>query len=287
MQKQKIHTLPKTQAAQKAVSALQRLERYNELNALKAGDKTSAGGRSETEAAVKENISLDCGWGKLIFGQTFINQDDLIEELASERSSDRDIAFYVPDHHILLGRAPELLFLDPSDTYRFWLHMYRPPKRRPRSFKVRMLQDIEDARAINRVARSCGMLEAPEEKIVKNQRTRIFCYYLAERISDGRVIGAIMGIDHREALNDPTNGSSFWCLSVDPEARARGVGRALVREVAEHFLARGRDYLDLSVMHDNKKARKLYRSLGFRRIPLFTVKRRNKVNRNLYLGGPR
>ncbi len=261
-----------------------RLERYNELTGAVINDQNR---QKMADSEIKKNVSLDCGWGKLIFGQTFDDHDALVNQLIDERKSGRDIAIYIRDHHVLISKAPELLFVDPSDTYRFWLHLYRPPKRRSRAFTVRLLQDRRDAEAINRIYRKCGMFEAPEDTILENQRTRIFCYYLAERVSDGEVIGTISGIDHKLAFNDPTNGSSFWCLSVDPDAQAKGVGRTLVREVAEHFIARGRDYLDLSVMHDNRRAKILYHKMGFRQVPVYAVKRKNEVNRELYLGGPK
>ncbi len=261
-----------------------RLERYNELAGMVLNGKSTP---RQSEEQIKKNVALDCGWGRLLFGQTFDDHDALVDQLINERKSCRDIAIYIRDHHVLLARAPELLFIDPSDTYRFWLHLYRAPKWRSKEFTVRMLKDGDDARAINRIYRKCGMIEAPEEKILENQHTRVFCYYLAERIEDGAVIGTISGIDHKLAFNDPTNGSSFWCLSVDPDSRTGGVGRTLIREVAEHFIARGRDYLDLSVMHDNRKAKNLYRKLGFRQVPVYAIKRKNEVNRSLYLGGPR
>ncbi|MDW7738775.1 MAG: GNAT family N-acetyltransferase [Bacillota bacterium] len=270
--------------AQKTASMHKRLERYNELSGFIEEDNEK---KKRLNKPMKENISLDCGWGNLLFGQTFADHEALIKQFSRERTSCRDIAIYTPNHHVLLSLAPELLFVDPSDTYRLWLSLYRPPARRSRAFTVRMLQNRNDAREINKIYSRCGMIEAPEDTILKNQFTRVFCYYLAERTSDGKVIGVVSGIDHKEAFNDPTNGSSLWCLCVDPDARASGVGRTLVREVAEHFIARGREYLDLSVMHDNKKAKNLYRSLGFRKIPVFAVKKKNTFNRKLYLGGPK
>jgi GNAT-family acetyltransferase (TIGR03103 family) len=56
----------------------------------------------------------------------------------------------------------------------------------------------------------------------------------------------------------------------------------LVRRLAEHFQARGAAYLDLSVLHDNDQAIGLYEKLGFRRIPVFAVKRKNPINEKLF-----
>jgi ribosomal protein S18 acetylase RimI-like enzyme len=104
---------------------------------------------------------------------------------------------------------------------------------------------------------------------------------------DGRVVGAVMGLNHREAFTDPEGGSSLWCLAVAPNCQRPGVGEALVRHLVEHFMGRGLNYLDLSVLHDNDSAKSLYAKLGFRELPTFAVKRRNGINQALFLGpGP-
>jgi GNAT-family acetyltransferase (TIGR03103 family) len=58
----------------------------------------------------------------------------------------------------------------------------------------------------------------------------------------------------------------------------------LVVHLIEHFMARGRNYIDLSVMHDNSQAIRLYESLGFSRVPVFVVKNRNRINEPLFVG---
>jgi GNAT-family acetyltransferase (TIGR03103 family) len=61
----------------------------------------------------------------------------------------------------------------------------------------------------------------------------------------------------------------------------------LVRHLIEHFMSRELAYLDLSVMHDNRQAKRLYKKLGFRNLPTFAVKRKNGINQPLFLGpGP-
>jgi len=93
-------------------------------------------------------------------------------------------------------------------------------------------------------------------------------------------------VDHARAFEDPENGSSLWCLAVDPQASFPGIGENLVRTLAEHFQARGRSFMDLSVMHDNANAIALYEKLGFQRVPVFALKTKNSINEKLYVGPP-
>jgi GNAT-family acetyltransferase (TIGR03103 family) len=109
-------------------------------------------------------------------------------------------------------------------------------------------------------------------------------YFVAEDTRAGRIIGTVMGIDHVEAFDDPENGSSMWCLAVDPQAAQPGIGRSLVAYIADHFAARGRAFMDLSVMHDNAAVIKLYEQIGFERVPAFCIKTRNAINQSLYMG---
>ena len=98
------------------------------------------------------------------------------------------------------------------------------------------------------------------------------------------IIGSVMGVYHTRAFNDPEHGSSLWCLAVSPKAPYAGIGESLVRRLAEHFQARGAAYMDLSVLHDNAPAIGLYEKLGFRRVPVFAVKRKNPINEKLFVG---
>jgi GNAT-family acetyltransferase (TIGR03103 family) len=228
-------------------------------------------------------VTLECGWGRLIFGQTFADQGAIKDVLQAEQSGRRDIALYLRDPHVLVSKAPDELFIDPSLTYRLWLHRYRPAREPLRGVIVRKMRTQDDADATNRIYAANGMVTADAETMWANQRTRTFTYLVAEDAETGDVIGTVTGVDHRKAFRDPERGSSLWCLAVDPQAQRPGVGQALVRTLAERYQARGNAYMDLSVMHDNSAAIALYEKLGFVRVPVFVVKRKNPINEPLFV----
>ena len=235
---------------------------------------------------LRANVTLECGWGRLIFGQTFAEHEDIEAAIAEEEPGRRDICMYVREPHVLVSRAPQELFIDPSHTYRLWLHRYRASANPPRGVLVRDVRDERDADEINRLYAASGMVTAPTEVLWANQRTKTFVYLVAEDAETGEILGTVTGVDHRRAFDDPEQGSSLWCLAVDPQARRPGVGQALVRALAERFKARGRSYLDLSVVHDNVPAITLYEKLGFVRVPVFAVKRKNPINERFFAAAP-
>jgi GNAT-family acetyltransferase (TIGR03103 family) len=234
------------------------------------------------EASADASAVLDCGWGRLIFAQTFDDAGELVSALREEAPEHRDIAIYVHDPHVLLAEAPQEIFLDPSHTFRLDLATYRSGRRQPRGFFVRRLSSEADARAVNRIYSARGMVEVRPDFFWSNRDNRAITYLVAEDETTGEVIGTVTGIDHTRAFADPEQGSSLWCLAVDPQARHAGIGETLVRRLAEHFKARGAGFMDLSVLHDNEQAIALYEKLGFRRIPAFSVKRKNSINERLY-----
>lgn len=227
---------------------------------------------------------LDCGWGRLLFAQTFETAEPLVEALRAEGPDRRDIAFYVRNPHVLLASAPQELFLDPSHTYRLELATYRASRRQPRGFTVRRLASEMDAQAVNDIYAKRRMVPVPPDFFWSHRDDRTLTYFVAEDTATGAVIGTVTGVDHPRAFKDPENGSSLWCLAVDPQATQPGVGEALVRRLAEHFRTRGLAHMDLSVMHDNDQAIALYEKLGFRRVSFFGVKRKNPINEALFVG---
>ncbi|HBY43441.1 N-acetylglutaminylglutamine synthetase [Brevundimonas sp.] len=236
-------------------------------------------GREPARGAV-----LDCGWGRLLFAQTFETAAPLIEALRAEGPDRRDIAFYVRNPHVLLAAAPQEVFLDPSHTYRLDLATYRASRRQPRGFTIRRLMSEADAHAVNDIYAKRRMVQAPPDFIWSRRDDRILSYFVAEDLVTGAVVGTVTGVSHARAFEDPENGASLWCLAVDPQAAQPGIGEALVRRLAEHFKTHGLAYMDLSVMHDNAQAIALYEKLGFRRVHFFGVKRKNPINEALFVG---
>jgi GNAT-family acetyltransferase (TIGR03103 family) len=229
---------------------------------------------------------IDCGWGRLLFGQTFQSPLALVEALRAEGPGRRDIAFYIRDPHVVLAAAPQELFLDPSHTYRLDLSTYRAAARAPRGFLIRRLTSESDADAMNRLYLARNMVPVAPQFFWSRRDSRAITCFLAEDETSDEILGTVMGVDHAKAFGDAERGASLWCLAVDPQAAAPGIGAALVRRLAEHFQARGAAFMDLSVLHDNESAIALYEKLGFHRVPFFAIKRKNSINEPLFAGTP-
>ena len=262
-------------------------EEHYRTRLLRQRSRSMAGAESQQgpgHAQAKADAIVDCGWGRLIFAHTFHDNRKLADALIEESPGKRDIAFYVNDPHVLLAMEPQNLFLDPSHTYRLWLDRYKVSPLRPRGYTIRLLNSRADAKAVYRVYLSRQMIPPPVEFMWKNRTSRAVHYFVAVDIQTGDILGVATGIDHVEAFADPEKGTSLWALAVDPQARTPGIGQALVRHMAEYFIARGRSYLDLSVMHNNREAIRLYERLKFERINVFTVKNKNRFNEPLFIG---
>jgi ribosomal-protein-alanine N-acetyltransferase len=93
---------------------------------------------------------------------------------------------------------------------------------------------------------------------------RLFVEELAQRRSriyraawEGRTVvgfGGLMLVDDEAHVNN---------IAVDPERVGRGIGRALLSDLARRALERGARHLTLEVRADNEPALALYRRFGF------------------------
>ena len=224
--------------------------------------------------------SADCGWGRVLFARTFAEHPPLLDALLAELPGARDIAYQVTDPHVLVALAPQDLFLDPSHTYR--LDLIETPAASGPEIAVRGAR-ADDQNAVNRIYTQHRMVELRSGYLSALPDIAGVSVLVATNTTDGNVIGVVMGIDHVTVFDDPLGGSSLWSLAVDPEAAPPGVGRALISALAARYRARGRTFLDLSVMHDNHEAVCLYEDLGFRRVDVYCVKKKNSINEALFI----
>jgi GNAT-family acetyltransferase (TIGR03103 family) len=229
-------------------------------------------------------VVQDLGWGRLVFGQTFDDPEEFGTALRAEASGRRDIGMYLDAPHVFVALHPQEFFIDPSFTYRltfaergdYW------PDDVP-GVAVRSVQSIQDCEAINEIYVRCRMVPADVELMWSNvQREPHMVYLVATDEHTGALIGTVTGIDHRQLFGDEENGSSLWCLAVDPAVSRPGVGGLLVRSLVEEFIRRGRAQMDLSVLHDNEGAIALYERMGFQRVPALGIKRKNAINEKLF-----
>ncbi|MEZ5620867.1 MAG: N-acetylglutaminylglutamine synthetase [Burkholderiaceae bacterium] len=225
---------------------------------------------------------VDCGWGRLLLGQTFADPDALVGALAGELPQARDVAIYVRDPHVVVARSPQQLFLDPSHAYRLPLQRVALPAPPRHGWTVRDAR-ADDETAINRMLRARRMVPVAPGFVARALADERLLLLVAQD-DDGALLGVVTGVDHVRACADPEGGSSLWSLAVDPQCTQHGVGLALVAVLAQRLRDAGRCYMDLSVMHDNAEAIRLYEGLGFERVPVYCVKNRNPINEKLYVG---
>jgi GNAT-family acetyltransferase (TIGR03103 family) len=232
---------------------------------------------------MRDEATVDCGWGRLVFGQTYASPERLADEIRREAPGRRDVALYIRDPHVVIALAPQQLFLDPSHTFRIALRKALRGEAPCAGIAIRDARP-EDEAAVNRIYLSRSMVPVREGFFADARRDPSLELLVAEDTDSGAILGAVTGVDHVAACNDPDGGASLWSLAVDPQGTRPGVGEALVRALAARFAERGRSCMDLSVMHDNAEAIALYEKLGFERVPVYCVKNKNPINEKLFVG---
>ena len=229
-------------------------------------------------------IVQDLGWGRLVFGQTCLDPEQFGTALRAEASGRRDIGMYLDAPHVFVALHPQEFFIDPSFTYR--VDLTKPLAYEPSEvpgLSVRAVSAIDDCAAINQIYLQCRMVPADVDLMWNNSQSQPHMVYLL--VTDdqtGAIVGTVTGIDHAQLFGDEENGSSLWCLAVDPTLSRPGVGGLLVRSLIDEFIRRGRAQMDLSVLHDNPAAIALYERMGFVRVPVLGVKRKNAINEKLF-----
>ena len=238
---------------------------------------------AKTDAKVTDT-SIYCGWGKVLFAHRFADTEALAAELVNENRGKRDIAVYVENPHVVLSHAPQHLFLDPSDMLR--LDLAKADAKSPEypGLEFRRLRSPAEAQTINDLYLKRDMVPTDALYVWDCRSSDKLLFFVVADTASGEVFGTVMGIDHVAAFGDPSGGSSLWCLAVDPLAKRPKVGEYLVRGLAHHFRQCGRQFMDLSVIHDNHQAKALYEKLGFEPVKTFSIKNKNAYNEALFIG---
>jgi len=239
---------------------------------------------NDSDQPMGNEVTLDCGWGRLVFGQTFKNPQAVAEIIRREKKGQRDIALYVRDPNIILSYSPQELFLDPSLTYRLDFEQYTPRSGRPDAVIIRPISEQDNQRDIDRLYMMHNMVPAYDGFYSKLQEITALIMLVAEDSSTGEIVGAVTGVDHKLAFNDPDNGCSLWALVVDHQAQIPGIGEWLTRALIEELHSAGREFMDLSVMHNNTRAIGLYERIGFRQVPVYCIKKKNPINERWFVG---
>lgn len=236
----------------------------------------------EPAAFPKEDVVVECGWGRLLFAHTFQSNEKIAKLLKQEENNARDLALYVRDPQVIIANARQELFIDPSYTFRLILKNYKPLKEARGPFSIRFINTEDDIVSINRIYQTRNMVPVDPTFIQETYKGRVIKYWVVVDDNTNDIIAVCMGVDHKLAFDDPENGASLWSVAVDPQAKHPGIGLHLVQHVADFYKTQGRSFLDLSVMHSNQEAINLYKELGFVQIPVFCIKNKNVINETLF-----
>lgn len=120
--------------------------------------------------SVSENISIDCGWGKLLFSSTFSSIDKLASELKKERKSCRNIAFAIEDVQILFSRYPQDFFLNPAYVYGSEIASFQLRKEQRKNFVFSKIQTEEEVIALNTIYEKLQMVPIRKNWISESQK---------------------------------------------------------------------------------------------------------------------
>lgn len=238
-------------------------------------------GKTPAEAyfdEVRNDAYVECGWGRLIFAHTFKTYERITKLMRGEEERMRDIAFYAYDPQLIISLAPDEFFLDPSLTYRFDLARNEIPPADPVNFEITKVDFTRDLEAVNAIYLSHHMVPIDPARVEREEKVTFFA---AKDIKSGQVVGCAMGADHVEIFKDSEGGSSLWALAVDAKVGYPGIGKTLVAHILAYYKAKGRHFLDLSVINGST-AIALYEKMGFKQVPAFTIKRKNAINERLY-----
>ena len=107
---------------------------------------------------------------------------------------------------------------------------------------------------------------------IRDVRSRLADSMLILAEADGRILGAVTY--YGDATKEPhaawpAGWANFRLLAVAPQARGKGIGRALTEECLARARAAGRTAIGLHTTQMMQVARAMYERMGFTRVPEF------------------
>jgi hypothetical protein len=207
--------------------------------------------------------------------------------LRAERLGRRDICIYPRDPHVLVARAPQELFVDPSHTYRLDFARYRAAPEVTRVSRIRPVADAEDVEGINQVYASARMLRAAPDVVLANASSEAFTYLVAEDAMTGRVVGHGHRRRPRRGVRRPRGRHQPVVPGRRPAVpAARGRARRWSARWSSSTRRAGAPTSTCRCCTTTSARSGCTSGSGFERVPVLCVKRKNPINEPLFVGPP-
>lgn len=230
-----------------------------------------------------ENISLECGWGKLLFGTSFSSHEKLAQELKKERKTARNIAFNIQDPQIFFSQFPTEFFLNPGYVYEYSfeeVHKSNFSFEYP-EYSIRKAETEEDIAKLDEIYRSLGMVPIGT-KWFKHLSPAITILIVEDK-QNKKIWGGVTWIHHKKVSKKLENEVSLWALAVSTNCPFSGVGKKLVQSVLHSAHEENAEKLFLSVLASNAPAISLYEAMGFKKTNIISLKNKTSINQKLFM----
>lgn len=230
---------------------------------------------------VIENKFLDCGWGKILFGETYSLADKVAVDMKKEKKKERNILFYPLNPQILLTNYPQDFFLNPAYTYKIDLTNVSYQRSGKVDFSIRKVDCEKDIKELNLVYEKMKM--QPIRLNWLESKSDAIEVFIVEDNETLEILGGAMVIDHFIAWKDFKKSTSLWSLVVNAHAKYSGIGKKLLKFIIQEYKKKKRKRLFLSVTANNFPAQKLYEYMGFIKTPILTIKNKTSINQSLFI----
>ncbi len=221
------------------------------------------------------NHLINCGWGRILYGPSYVDVHKLAEDLLLGTPHKRDIAFFLkPESANEVLKHSDKLSLNTSYTYRLDLAHYQKPEALAPEIDIctATFHDVKSLNALYQLTKRSAIEENEQDDVLTQTGHTVFI------AKEGKeYVGGLNYLDHTECFEAKDNSASVWALTIHPEKAYRGIGQRLIRHAIETAIDSNKKYLDLSVQVSNERAIGLYEKLGFQRIEKTSLKTQSQT----------